>query len=404
MTEGAATPPEVRNASPKSLDWPIDHRDGTRARDWLELEWGVILALMVAAVVYAWLLPNAGFICSEQPLYLLSTLAQSLAAVVALVVSVPFAIAASSRFLFGAVPLASKTPVFTGFVLFQIINIAAALLLLRARPIPHDLLDLTLCTTVAALVSLVPYVRWLVQRLDPRNHIDIVFGHCVDVIRSKRVPVTQEKVEKLLQPAVNVAVDAVSAGSVALVRLVSRRLWELYVDHNQEQETVWASKAEEGLSTLLSAFPVHPNGASEVMGTAWFVFERAYRGGRPVSYRVARGVAELTLPVKEADTGCSLHAHGALMALWLLGGLTVLSGGKSNAALDVLAKSVAAWEVRSSDRKSLHEDTHKMTAMWYQRGGFPDSLSMLKALEEFGQTVATLNKAPVTNGGPPTGC
>jgi hypothetical protein len=245
----------MHKVTPKSLDWPIDRLDGIGAYDWLQVIWGGVGALLVVAATLAWVLPHLGPVMRDNAPSLLVTAVQSLAAIAALIVTIPFTVAGASGVLVGAVPMAVKTPVFSGFVLLNILSIAAALLLLRANPIPRDGLDLTLCTSIAAFVSLVPYVRWLVRRLDPLHHIDIIFGHCVDAIRSKRVSLSHDRLQTLLEPAVNVAVNSVGMGAVALVRRVSTRLWEMYVDHDQEEETACAHAAFGGLSTLVWALP-----------------------------------------------------------------------------------------------------------------------------------------------------
>jgi hypothetical protein len=76
-----------------------------------------------------------------------------------------------------------------------------------------------------------------------------------------------------------------------------------------------------------------------------------------------------------------------LVILWTLGGLAVLSDGRSDEALGVLSECVAKWEVVSPVRRSLHERAHKMTALRYEKNGPSENDSMRGALQRFGELV-----------------
>jgi hypothetical protein len=155
---------------------PMDpsHRFVTNGDRRARCIWVAALAGAVVALVTVWLAhPQFG---DDGRYYLLSSIGQVLAAVVALAATLPLLFASLSDYLpFCANRLVASWH-FRGFCLTYIGSILFALALLCLKCSPAWLTVLAFAAAAGCLTSLLPYFLWIADRTRPRNHFDDVLS------------------------------------------------------------------------------------------------------------------------------------------------------------------------------------------------------------------------------------
>jgi len=106
--------------------------------------------------------------------YLLSSISQVLAAVVALAATLPLAFANLSDYLPLCANRLAASWHFRGFVIMYTGTILIALALLCFKCASDWLAVLALAAAAGCLVSLLPYFLWIADRTRPKNHFDVL--------------------------------------------------------------------------------------------------------------------------------------------------------------------------------------------------------------------------------------
>lgn len=106
--------------------------------------------------------------------YLLSTIAQSLAAIVALSVSLSLAYSASTKYVAGVVHFVVRSHVFLSYVLLNAVAITLSLVGLEYHTPPVLLSNLSLALCVSCLASIVPFMRWISHAYRPESYVNQV--------------------------------------------------------------------------------------------------------------------------------------------------------------------------------------------------------------------------------------
>jgi hypothetical protein len=162
--------------------------------------------------------------------YLLSSIAQVLAAIVALSATLPLAFAGLSDYLPSFEERIVASWHFRGFVIMFAGSIALALILL-CFACAHELLLVTsAATAIGCLASLVPYFVWIADRTRPKNHFDDLQA-CADELVRRHEKETQTS--RLAEPAGEVQEYLgllVQTATVAAGRGASRYLGHALVD------------------------------------------------------------------------------------------------------------------------------------------------------------------------------
>ena len=165
---GHVREPPSRNSSSELASVKHTFRSNVdRKAKWIWVGAGISAAACFALVTT--LRPQMG---DQGRLYLLSSIAQSLAATVALAATLPLAFAGLSRYVAGAARQWVGNCHFLAFIGMYILSALLALGGLCFSCMPGGMALVSLSLTAGCLVALPFYIRWIADRSDPGNYLD----------------------------------------------------------------------------------------------------------------------------------------------------------------------------------------------------------------------------------------
>ena len=136
-----------------------------------EARWIWVGAASAAVVGFALLLALGPQFGDQSRNYLLSSIAQSLGAVVALAATLPLAYAGLSRYLPGAAGRLVRSPHFQVFIGLYLLTAIAALVELCYRCLPDYTVLAVLALAAGCLIALPTYFIWVADRLSPGHYL-----------------------------------------------------------------------------------------------------------------------------------------------------------------------------------------------------------------------------------------
>jgi len=179
--------------------------------------------------------------------YLLSSISQSLAAILALTVPLPLVFVSLSEYLPNC---AQRIAASWGFRLYAglfIVAVAYALALLSFRHVCRELTLLGLAIAAGCLAGIIPYLLWVANRTKPLNHIDDLWHEADRIARSdahaqgeRETRTALTKISETLAYIRQIATVAARNGAPAYMDHALRRLLSFWMQHETASDP-WAA-------------------------------------------------------------------------------------------------------------------------------------------------------------------
>ncbi len=225
--------------------WPIDEmlRPRCKATEQDYLFLAAAIGLFVGALAAR--LIN-GEPASDSPLYLLSSVAQSMATIVALTVTLPLAYHASARFVSGAMRYVVRSHVLVSYVVLYSVSIAIAPLALAYGTPPRALGDLTIALSFACVASLIPFIRWVSHTFRPESYLDEMlapdYRRLSALLKSEFTqgeagPDRYSELQKVYESALSLACEAAKSGATLHGQSATMFVVAAAIEHDEPQPT-----------------------------------------------------------------------------------------------------------------------------------------------------------------------
>ena len=263
-------------------------------------------------------------------MYLLSSIAQSLAATVALAATLPLAFAGLSRYLAGAAQRLVLSYHFLAFIGMYVVAALVSLIWLCLSCMRDHVTLISFGLAAGCLGALPFYILWIADRLDPGNYIDSLVVRADRVVREAKivahgdVPTTRSGDLRLALAALGSVASAAATDGVTLyVEWVQFRLLQLWMTYDFRRVD-WVSKLAEG--TWLGLVLSHSANDTFVHTTVSTQDDLLLR--ECVAGRLALSehmVESLSGPLGLVVQGCSGAAQTTVRAISAVTGLWILA-------------------------------------------------------------------------------
>jgi len=345
-------------------------------------------ALVVAALLAFLVWP--GQYSPESRHYLLSSVAQVLAAVLALCVSLPLVFAGLSKYLPSAGYFIVRSRPFVSFVLFYVLSIIVPLVLLRFECAADAWVDLALLMAAVCLLLILFYVRWVSDRMEPLRHIRLVLARARRGMQHEATDVTATEFSEKLGLVMQFASVACKDGAVTYLDHALEGLLILMLSDNRRDDTRFTLEARDSLLTFARAHMDDEVGGTElsvvIQRTGFHTYGRL---GERMPQRVADAVA-LLLGHVATSSPPNMPSLVAMIALWTLGSAVAASSGEDSGPVLTLAAKMGEVERLCPEPIPLRRLVSEKASTWVRLNA-PDSVaSFLAGSAEFARLVDSI--------------
>jgi hypothetical protein len=374
--------------------WPIDEmlktRRGPSVWDYL---WLFVAGGFFVGALAVWTIGEKSG--GDSPFYLLSSIAQSLAAIVALTVTLPLAYHASSKYVGGAVRYVVRSPVLVSYVVLYAVTIAIALLSLTYQHPPSALRNLAVALSFGCLASIIPFIWWVSHALRPEAYIDEVltpeYGRLSALLTSrsatpKAMSSHYSELQKVYESALSLASEAARNGATWYAQVALTFVVAAAIGHDESTPSQASQLARNCLFNFLRG-STREQGAGEITGQAIMLsYCVAFAGRRTPSLHLANALLGMMLLIALETAQTESATGGAIAALWIIGLATLGADAKSD-SVDAIA--VATARVMRERHMGDLSRARRVAQGWLEQNLHGELANLATGADEFERRVRT---------------